>query len=197
MCSSDLAEPDGGAFSALVRRAAPAPFLERHWARVVAQSADGRTVDVIPDTGSLPTFARVPIAAPLAASTLRVPTGARVLLGFADGDAQRPYVADWEHGGTDVELDGVSGYAGKAVARVDDAADVGTLRLTLAAAPSPPALPGSQVLTVTYTPPGAAAVPSIFSLLLPPGTLAVLPPTGDLAIPLSALITTGCAGVLA
>lgn len=190
-------DSDGGALASFVERsmASGGRYLARHWARVVAQSADGRTVDVVPDSDDLPTYPEVPIAVPLPGATLRVPNGARVLLAFAGGDAQSPYVAGWEHGAADLELDGVSGYAGKAVARVDDTATAGTLRFTLAAAPAPPAPPGSQLLTVTYSPPGVS-VPSIFSLLLPPGTSAVFPPSGDLPIELRAIIDSGCAGVL-
>lgn len=76
---------------------------------VVAQDASTGLVDVVPDdvlhrgTG----LSRLPIKHGLPGVTVRVPAGARCLVGFEAGDRQRPYVQLWEEGSvTSVTFDG-------------------------------------------------------------------------------------------
>lgn len=75
--------------------------------RVVSQSSDLRTLDLQPDNARVPPCAGVPILHGLPGITVTVPTGARVLLGYAGGDPAQPYAALWEAG--DVTLVSVNG----------------------------------------------------------------------------------------
>lgn len=68
-------------------------------ARVVSQQDDG-TVDVKPDDGRFgPGLSRVPVRHGLPGVSVRVRQGARVLVGFDEGEIDKPFAALWEPGG--------------------------------------------------------------------------------------------------
>jgi hypothetical protein len=93
-------------------------------ATVVSQS--GALVDVKPDSSKIPQLKGLKIRHGLPGFACVVPQGARVLVGFEDGDASKPYVALWESGSvTSVTFDSGS----RAVARVDDTTASGALFL--------------------------------------------------------------------
>jgi hypothetical protein len=66
-------------------------------ARVVLQNGDG-TLDVQPDDTALPAMTGVPLLTFLPGVTARVVAGARVVVGFAEGDARRPVALAFESG---------------------------------------------------------------------------------------------------
>ena len=72
-------------------------YTALYWGTVTDQS--GQTVDIVPDNQALlgPGFQQIPIAmgAPSDVVTLDLSTKPRVLIGFAEGDPQKPYVAMW------------------------------------------------------------------------------------------------------
>jgi len=75
---------------------------------VVAQRADG-TLDLQPDSARVPACAGVAIRHGLPGVTVTVPTGGRVLLGYAGGDPAQPFAALWEPGTvTAVKINGAS-----------------------------------------------------------------------------------------
>ncbi len=68
-------------------------------ARVVAQGEVIGTVDVKPDDPRWGEgLAQVPILHGIPGVTVKVKRGARVLLGFAQGDVKKPFVSLWEPG---------------------------------------------------------------------------------------------------
>ncbi len=76
-------------------------FLGQYPATVVAQSADGATLEVLPDDPEVrgQGLRRVPIRHGLPGCAVRVPRGTRLELAFDGGDPSRPRVANWEPGG--------------------------------------------------------------------------------------------------
>ncbi len=71
-------------------------YLALYPARVVQQTADGK-LDLIPDDDRrLPHFQGVPIVLGVPGVTVTVLAGARVLLGFASGDPEKPQAWLWE-----------------------------------------------------------------------------------------------------
>ena len=64
---------------------------------VVQQRADG-TLDLSPEDARVPSCQGVPIRLGIPGVTVTVPTGGRVLLGYANGDPSRPYASLWESG---------------------------------------------------------------------------------------------------
>lgn len=105
------------------------------------QRADG-TLDFEPDDKRYPIMSGVRIRVPVPGAKLTIPAGSRCQLVFEGADVQQRVATLYEPG-SDV----------KAVARVDDTVDVGTLVFSTVA---------NGVLTGTYTPPGGVAIP--FSL---------------------------------
>lgn len=74
-------------------------------ARVDAQHADG-TLDLIPDSTRIPSLTRVPVYYGVPGVSAKVAKGARVVLGFAGGDASLPYAMVWETASvTEVTID--------------------------------------------------------------------------------------------
>jgi len=69
-------------------------------ARVLQQRADG-TLDLVPDSMRVPSCQRVPYRT-LRGLSVEVSAGARVLLGYEEGDPSKPYAALWELGDADV-----------------------------------------------------------------------------------------------
>jgi len=113
-------------------------FFAAYPSRVVVQNADG-TLDVLPDDPRIPSKAAVPIRS-LPGVTLKVTPGARVLLGFEDGDPKKPIATLWEGQG----LISMSVGGERPVARMSD-----QILVTL-----PPALPivGSVIIGGTPSP---------------------------------------------
>lgn len=65
--------------------------------RVVQQRADG-TLDLEPESSTVPSCQGVPIRHGLPGVTVEVAAGERVLLGYEGGDPSRPYAALWTAG---------------------------------------------------------------------------------------------------
>ena len=129
-------------------------LLATYTGRVEAQRADG-TLDVSPDDKRLPPMTGVRVRVPVPGAKLTVEVGSRCQLVFEGGDVQQR-VATLYTPGSDV----------RAVARVDDEVDCGSLKVTAVA---------NGVFTGVYTPPTGPPIP--FSL----GT----------SIPLKGKITSG------
>jgi hypothetical protein len=70
-------------------------YLALYGATVVSQAADG-TLELLPDDERVPGAAKVPIRHGLAGVHVKVPAGARVLMGFENGNASKPFAALWE-----------------------------------------------------------------------------------------------------
>lgn len=68
--------------------------------RVVAQHDDG-TLDLVPDSTRVPSCQRVPVRT-LRGLSVEVSAGARVLLGYENGDPSAPVALLWEPGGATV-----------------------------------------------------------------------------------------------
>ncbi len=81
-------------------------FLALYPAKVVTQNSDG-TLEAKPDSLRLPGLSRVPIRAGLPGVDIKVAAGARVLIGFAEGDPARPLALIWgEPGMTELHIGG-------------------------------------------------------------------------------------------
>ena len=76
-------------------------YLARYPARVVSQ--DGNRLELQPDDPRIPGIPGVPIRVGVPGLTLKVPSGARVLLAFEGGDPSRPVAEIWESG-TPIEV---------------------------------------------------------------------------------------------
>lgn len=120
-------------------------LLGTYIGRVEAQRSDG-TLDVSPDDKRLPPMTGVRVRVPVPGAKLTVPAGSRCQLVFEGADV-RQRVATLYTPGTDV----------RAVARVDDNVNCGTLTVTAVA---------NGVITGTYLEPGAI-VPITWSLNTP------------------------------
>ncbi len=115
-------------------------------AKLVSQNDDG-TLELKPDDSRLPGLSKVPIRYGIPGVTVKVASGARVLLGFEGGDPQQPVATLWEKGSvtemtvdasTDIKVNGGT----KAVAREGDSVHAGFLKATL----------GQTPVTIVYTP---------------------------------------------
>ena len=87
---------------------------------VQGQSSDLKTLDLLPDDAEIrgTGLQSVPIRHGLPGVEVKVPVGARVLLGFEAGDPERPYAALWEPGSIEqIIFDGGT----KPIARKGDA----------------------------------------------------------------------------
>jgi len=73
-------------------------YLALYPAKVVSQNGDG-SVDVQPDDARLPGMTSVPLRFGLPGLELKVTSGARVLIGFENGDPRRPVATAWEKDG--------------------------------------------------------------------------------------------------
>lgn len=62
---------------------------------VVKQNAD-KTLELQPDNPRIPPMSKVPIRLGIPGATVTIEEGARVLLGFAGGDPNRPIASLWE-----------------------------------------------------------------------------------------------------
>lgn len=64
-------------------------------AKVNAQNADG-TLEVTPEAAKIPKLSKVPLRLGLPGVTVKVSSGARVLLGFENGNSTKPFGALWD-----------------------------------------------------------------------------------------------------
>lgn len=117
---------------------------------VVQQRSDG-TLDLSPEDPRVPSCQGVPIRLGIPGVTVTVPSGGRVLLGYANGDPSRPYASLWESGTvTRITINGGSAK----VARVGDSTESHTHTVevrgtTYETSPSAPTIStGSDVLRV-------------------------------------------------
>lgn len=69
--------------------------LAAYPARVVSQHSDG-TIDVVPDSATIPSLTNVPIRYGVPGISAKVNTGSRVMIEFAEGDARYPMATIWE-----------------------------------------------------------------------------------------------------
>lgn len=105
-----------GLLSLVSSAVSPTDFHALYPSRVVAQNADG-TLELRPDSSRMPDMSGVPIRFGLPGTAAKVAAGARVLLGFENGDQQRPYAGAWDAaaptelrlGGTDASQAAVHG----------------------------------------------------------------------------------------
>ena len=65
--------------------------------RVVSQNSDG-TLELLPDNAKMPSLSGVPMRLGIPGVSITVSPGARVLLGFAEGNPQNPIATLWESG---------------------------------------------------------------------------------------------------
>jgi hypothetical protein len=95
-------------------------YLGQFTCQVISQAADG-TLDLMPDDSRLRAqgLQSVPIRHGLPGTTVRVASGARVLLGFDGGDPRQPYAALW-HEGAVLEV-AIGGALPVAIAQLVDA----------------------------------------------------------------------------
>lgn len=97
-------------FFALVRAARPTvDYFARYRGEVVAQSGDRKTVDVKPDDSRLPPMTKVRLRLGIPGATVKVSPGAGVLIGWDNGDPQRPYAEAWDYGAKTITLSLVAG----------------------------------------------------------------------------------------
>ena len=95
-------------------------FLALYPAKVVSQAGDG-SLELQPDDDRVPGASRVPIRYGIPGVRVKVRAGARVMLGWENGDPSRPFAALWEPEGLELLIlaDG-----GRPVARQGDAVQV-------------------------------------------------------------------------
>ncbi len=105
-------------FFALVRAATSRlSYAAPRFAKVVAASDDGATLDVVPEDPAFPSMGGIPLFHGLPAVALKLARGTRVLVEFSEADPARPFVRSWAGGET---LDSLSIAGGPAAARVGD-----------------------------------------------------------------------------
>jgi hypothetical protein len=117
----------------------------------------------------------VPLRVGLPGFVVEVPPGARVLLGFDNGDPQRPYASLFDPGSVkSIKFaDGTQG-----IARQGDLVICGGVGLVVTLVPLPPAVPA---------PPNAAVVCGVPHMI----SFSPVPPTPESAAPLYGSIATG------
>jgi hypothetical protein len=144
--------------------------------RVVNVLAGGN-VETEPETAGTPPQPNLPLRYGLP-GVLRavVRSGARVLLGWAEGDPAQPFVAAWEASQLEELVFDVPGGA-RALARHEDTVDVGTIRVTAVPVPG---MPPTTNLLFLYTPPTGA--PMQFQVTGLPAGVAVSPTPGEFAL---------------
>lgn len=132
----------------IARVLAPYDYMGLYPSKVVSQSDDGTTVDLVPDKPTLPhTRARLRLGLP--GTSIKIQPGSRVLLGFENGDPRTPVATLWEPDAAVVSITmGGPGIA-RAIARAGDPAalvfpPVIPVIITVGGTPSPAIL---QILT--------------------------------------------------
>jgi len=166
----------------LVAQALPVPlqYLASHDATVVAQAADG-TLDLRLDSADMPGLSGVPIWLGLPGICVEVAKGARVKVGFSEGDPAKPFAGLWETDTAMLRI--VLGGGTKAVARVNDSTDSGTLVLRTVTEPA-------SLCTIEWKPPGSTAAIVLGALGVQVSGPSVV------EIPIQGKITSGLASLL-
>jgi hypothetical protein len=92
-----MADRLAASFEALVRKILGhrLDYLASYPAKVVSQNADG-SLELVPDDTRLPTYSKVPIRYGVPGVSATIAGGARVSLGFAGADPQKPVATVWE-----------------------------------------------------------------------------------------------------
>lgn len=93
------------AFFALFR--ASVPRLDRYTtyrAKVISQSSDRTTLDVLPDDPKVPGHSKVPLLHGWPGATVVVPPGSYVMLGFSGADPSAPWCALWPGDAAAIQL---------------------------------------------------------------------------------------------
>jgi hypothetical protein len=134
--------------------------------KVIKQDAD-YTLQIRPDNPALPDLVGVPVRTGIPGVRATVAPGARVLLGFENGDPRRPVAHLWESASvTKLEIDAtqivLNGGTAK-VARENDPINAGTVT-ALGVAPGAP-------IVFIYTPAGGGAPVSSSTLTLSGGKI--------------------------
>ena len=90
----------------IVRSALPGVDLfASYHAKVVAQSADGSTLDIQPDDSRLPGMTAVQLRLGIPGTTVKVSPGCGVMLSWDAGDPSRPFCMLWDLGATMLEIE--------------------------------------------------------------------------------------------
>lgn len=127
--------------AALVAQSLPlVDFHALYECKLVSQPSD-TTVDLQPNDTRLPGMGRVPLRHGMPGAVVRVSQGAKILLGWANGDPRYPFAEAWA-GGESVQSIQLAGNT--PVARKNDHGDVGHLTLTVG---------GTATLAWTYVDP--------------------------------------------
>ncbi len=97
--SRETSDPIRAAFTGAVQRIMRrVDYFALYPARVVSQSGSDLTLDVQPDRDTIPPMSKVPIRTFAPDIEIRLSPGARVLVGFEEGDPRKPYAALWQSG---------------------------------------------------------------------------------------------------
>lgn len=141
--------------------------------RVVNVLAGGN-VETEPETAGTPAQPNLPLRYGVP-GVLRavVRSGARVLLGWAEGDPSQPFVAAWEASQLEELVFDVPGGA-RPLARDDDTVDVGTIRVTAMNVPGG----GGAAVAFIYTPPVGAPTTVTIGFPAPVAVAPEIPPPG-------------------
>jgi hypothetical protein len=135
------------AVGAIVRHlTAHLDYFALYPSKLVSQNSD-RTLELKPDDNRLPGLSKVPIRFGIPGVTVKVASGARVLLGFEGGDPGAPVATLWESGSvTELTIDATSDIkvngGSAAVAREGDSVHAGFLT----------GKAGTTPVVFTYTP---------------------------------------------
>lgn len=90
---------------AVMRSARPTvDYFAFYRAEVIAQSGDRKTVDVKPDDDRLPPMSKVKLKLGIPGATVEVTKGAGIMVGWENGDPQRPYAESWDKGANTIVL---------------------------------------------------------------------------------------------
>lgn len=158
-------------------------YLAWYRAEVVGQNGDF-SLELRPKDARVPPLSKVPIRHGLPGYSVKVKKGALVLLGWEDGDPQRPVAALWESGVVEEVVFTATGELALNAAKVKltaAGAQPVARQGDLVATSTPPQ--GSQIL-ITLGAPGATG-PALMGAPLP-ATLVILP-----QLPLIGQISTG------
>ncbi len=106
---TDIAGEDrglAGAVATMVKQeTAGIDYFTLYDAKIVTQSADGKTVDVQPGDERLPGLSKVPLRNGVAGTVCKVVPGTFVRLGWDRGNPSMPYACLWQGGETVTEID--------------------------------------------------------------------------------------------
>jgi hypothetical protein len=74
----------------------PLDYFALYPGKVVQQAADGLSLDVQPEDSRIPGLSGIPLRLGLPGAVVKVAPGARVLVGFENGEAARPFACLWD-----------------------------------------------------------------------------------------------------